>query len=108
MAPLRMSIDQGLHCLIRPVRRFEYLSESWLVAHHIVFCCFSLSLLCISRTPIRMSCTLAVDVHCCCCFCISCCCLCYYCCLVCIKQLSFYPFADTKKKMANLLKIPML
>ena len=97
-APLRMSFDQGLHYLIRPVRLNTCLGIGWL---HATLFFFSLSLLCISRTPIRMSCssrTLAVDIHCCCCCCICCCCLrcccclcCYCCCLVCIKQLTIYP-----------------
>ena len=71
-APLRMSFDQRLHCLFRPIRLNTCLGLGWLHATFLFFL-----LLCKSRTSIRMlcsSCALAVDIHCC---CICCCCYFY-------------------------------
>ena len=60
-APLRMSFDQGLLSLVRPVRLNTCLGLGWLHAKLLsffllllFFCCcfFSFSLVCISRTPV--------------------------------------------------------
>ena len=54
-APLRMSFDQGLHCLIRLVRLNTCLGLGCLQATLFFCCCFFLSLLCISWNPILLS-----------------------------------------------------
>ena len=74
------------------------LSGPWLIARQIFF---FFSLLCISRTHIRMSCSscaLAVDIQCCCCCCCSLCCLCCCCYLICIKWFISYNFPDSMPK----------
>ena len=94
-APLRMSYDQGLHCLIRPVHLNTCLGLGCLHAALSIFFLIIMYYL-ESYTPIRMLCSsraLVVDVHCCCCIC----CCCFYC-LLCIKQLIFYRFPASMPK----------